>query len=146
MFYPATKILYSKNWGKHWKILAPLCFSILMTMMLDYLRSSRGRLHSDFIFILEGFFLILSLLLLGIFVRKCAQEAVQPSQNSYNSLLKSCLAILLIDIGIIAVCIYLASIFVYQAAYFFGAMFAGLLVSLWYFRKKTDELGFSFEL
>ena len=146
MFYPAIKILYSENWGKHWKILAPLCFSIMMAILLDFLRTDTRHPPFDFIFELEMFFSILSLLFLGIYVRKCAQEAVQPSEDSYNSLLKSFLVILLADIGIIAICIFLASKFVYQAAYFFGAMFVGIFVSLWYFGTKLNSLGFSYKL
>jgi len=146
MFYPAIKILYSENWGKHWKILAPLCFSIMMAILLDFLRKGTRHPPFDFIFELEMFFSILSLIFLGIYVRKCAQEAVQPSEDSYNSLLKSFLVILLVDLGFIAACFFVAGMIVNLAAYVLGVMFVVIMVSLWYFGTKMSSLGFSYKL
>lgn len=131
--------------GKYWKIWAPLFFSATIAVILDYLRSDGIHPHFDLFFILETIFLLLWLLFLGIYLRERAREAVQPSEDSYNSLLKYCLAILLFDIGIIAVCFFLAGIFVNQAGFFIIAMLAGIIASLWYFGTKARSLGFVFQ-
>ena len=128
--------------GEYGKIWAVLFFSTFMALMLHFLRSDRILPSGDPAFVIEMFFWILALLSLCLYLRKRARESAQPSGDSYTTLLKYFLAILLIDIGIIAACFFLAGIFVYQAALFLLAMIAGILASIGYFVTKARSLGF----
>jgi len=141
------KLFLMEKRGEYWKIWALFFFCIMIAVILDILGTSGILPAFDFIFIIKLFFSLLAILFFGIYLQKRAREVPQPSQESYNSLLKACLAIILIDIGFIAACFFLASMFFRdQAAYFLVAIWVVVLISLWYFKKKNKELGFNFRL
>lgn len=94
-----------------------------------------------FAFLLEMSLVIPALVLAFIYIRKRAQESVQPSEDSYNTLLKHAIAVIVIGILIIAGCFVLGTIYGAPAALLLFIL-AVVMISIWYFVGKARSLGF----
>jgi hypothetical protein len=95
-----------------------------------------------FSFLLKVSLVILALVLAFIWIHNRAQESVPPSEESYHALLKLVIAVLIINVVVIAGCFVLGSIFGGQVSLLFVVL-AVPLISVWYFVGKMRSLGFA---
>ncbi len=92
-------------------------------------------------FLITMSLVMLALVLASIWIRKRAQESFQPSEDSYNTLLKHAIAVIVIDVTIIAGCFVFGTLYGAAASLLLFVL-AVVMISLGYLVMKARSLGF----
>ncbi len=93
-------------------------------------------------FLLKMSLVILAVVLAFIWIHNRAQESVQPSEDSYNALLKSALAVIVVNVVVVAGCFILGTLYGGLTTLLLLVILGMAFISVWYFVGKMRSLGF----